>query len=64
MSPPGWPQLAVHAFINQPNLVVALLHDNMDPGFPSFFVMRGDVHLGVFGGRLFPEGAFINQGGL
>jgi hypothetical protein len=55
-------QLVQEAFAAQPQLMVLLLQDAADPGFPSFPVLRVDSHLQLFG-RLLPQ-YFINQGGL
>lgn len=49
------------AFEAQPQLMVLLLNDAADPGFPSFPVLHVRRHLALFGGRLLPS-IFVNQG--
>jgi hypothetical protein len=48
------------AFQQQPCLMLLLLRDEADPGFPSFPVLRVREHLALFG-QLLPD-CFINQG--
>jgi hypothetical protein len=61
VEPVGWPHQVLEAFAAQPSLMLMLLNDSSDPGFPSFPVLRVDRHLELFGGQLLPE-CFINQG--
>jgi hypothetical protein len=48
------------AFQQQPQLMLLLLNDAADPGFPSFPVIRAAQHLRLFG-KLLPD-CFVNQG--
>lgn len=60
VQPAGWPQEVLSAFEQDPQLMLLLLKDEADPGFPSFPVLRVDTHLKLFG-ELLPD-CFINQG--
>jgi hypothetical protein len=61
VEPKGWPSAVVSAFAEDPQLMLLLLRDAADPGFPSFPVLRLDTHLKLHGGKLLPD-CFINQG--
>jgi hypothetical protein len=61
VEPVGWPSQVLEAFAAQPSLMLLLLNDSSDPGFPSFPVLRLDRHLELFEGQLLPQ-CFINQG--
>jgi hypothetical protein len=60
VTPQGWPNLVTSAFKQQPTLMLLLLNDAADPGFPSFPVLRVQQHLRLFG-QLLPD-CFVNQG--
>lgn len=60
MSPPGWPDRIIKQFQQNPDLMLLLLRDAADPGFPSFPVLRVDQHLRIFD-KLMPD-CFVNQG--
>lgn len=62
MDPPGWAPAVIQAFESHPWLGCLLLTDTADPGFPSFPVLRADLHLEVLG-RFLPA-VFVNQGEL
>ncbi len=58
----SWTAAVQQAFAAHPDLMLLVLHDASDPGFPSFPVLRADRHLAMMGGRLLPE-CFL-QGGV
>jgi len=60
VQPAGWPQEVLSAFEQDPQLMLLLLKDAADPGFPSFPVLRVNTHLKLFG-ELLPD-FFANQG--
>ncbi|WIA23095.1 hypothetical protein OEZ86_010001 [Tetradesmus obliquus] len=62
VNPPGWPSLVTAAFTAQPQLLLLLLNDTADPGYPSFPVLRAGEHLRLFS-RLLPD-CFVNQARL
>jgi hypothetical protein len=60
VEPANWPELIADAFESALSLMCLILKDEADPGFPSFPVLRADVHFDIFG-RLLPN-CFVNQG--
>jgi hypothetical protein len=60
LQPAGWPAQVLSAFNTNPQLMLLLLNDAADPGFPSSPVLRFDRHLELFGELLPP--CFVNQG--
>lgn len=61
VQPAGWPNLVLSTFQADPQLMLLLLKDAADPGFPSCPVLRADLHMKLFGQRLLPPD-FVNQG--
>lgn len=59
---PSWTAAVCQAFAADDALMLLVLRDACDPGFPSFPVLRADRHMAVMGGQLLP--ACFLQGGV